>query len=223
MSARTYLGFLPWIVFAVVSRGSLEGVAWGAIAALLTAAAIALSSARYRSVKELEIFSLALFVALAIAGALNQHDPQGILQRYHNGLAVGALAVLLRRVAGVRAVHGAVRPRARAAQVLEHHAVQPGQRRAHADVGAGVRRDRGVADHGRGARDRASAPRSSTGSCRSASWCSASARRRCAGATSSTASRWASTQCSTSASSGTLPSRPGIEPASDDPQINVWS
>jgi hypothetical protein len=93
MSARTYLGFLPWIVFAVVSRGSLEGVAWGAIAALLTAAAIALSSARYRSVKELEIFSLALFVALAIAGALNQHDPQGILQRYHNGLAVGALAV----------------------------------------------------------------------------------------------------------------------------------
>ena len=42
--------------------------------------------------KELEIFSLALFLALAVAGALNQHDPQGFLQRYHNGLAVGALA-----------------------------------------------------------------------------------------------------------------------------------
>jgi len=92
MSARTYLGFLPWIVFAVVSRGSLEGVAWGSVAAVLTAAAIATASARDRSVKELEIFSLALFVALTVAGALNQHDPQGFLQRYHNGLAVGALA-----------------------------------------------------------------------------------------------------------------------------------
>ena len=42
--------------------------------------------------KELEIFSIALFVALAVAGALNQHDPQGFLQRYHNALAMGALA-----------------------------------------------------------------------------------------------------------------------------------
>src|SRR5271157_4528973 len=92
MSGRTYLGFLPWIVFAVVSRGSLEGVAWGAIAAVLTAAAIAGSSARVRPVKELEIFALTLFVALSVAGALNQHDPRGFLQRYHNGLAVGALA-----------------------------------------------------------------------------------------------------------------------------------
>jgi hypothetical protein len=67
-------------------------VAWGSIAALGTAAVIAGVSVRDRSVKELEIFSLALFVALAVAGALNQHDPQGFLQRYHNAVAVGALA-----------------------------------------------------------------------------------------------------------------------------------
>jgi hypothetical protein len=92
MSARTYLGFLPWVVFMLVARGSLEGVAWGAVAAVLTAGVIAAASVRNRSIKELEIFSLALFTALAVAGALNQHDPQGFLQRYHNGLAVGALA-----------------------------------------------------------------------------------------------------------------------------------
>ena len=92
MSARTYLGFVPWIVFAVIARGSLEGVAWGSVAALGTAAAIVCASARDRTVKELEIFSIALFVSLAVAGALNQHDPQGFLQRYHNALAVGALA-----------------------------------------------------------------------------------------------------------------------------------
>jgi hypothetical protein len=92
MSARTYLGFLPWIVFALVARQSLEGVAWGGVAAVLTAGLIAIGSARTRSVKELEIFSLALFFTLAVAGAMNQHDPNGFLQRYHNGLAVGALA-----------------------------------------------------------------------------------------------------------------------------------
>jgi hypothetical protein len=92
MSARTYLGFLPWIVFALVARQSLEGVAWGGVAAVATAGAIAIGSARTRSVKELEIFSLALFFILAVAGAMNQHDPDGFLQRYHNGLAVGALA-----------------------------------------------------------------------------------------------------------------------------------
>jgi hypothetical protein len=92
MSARIYLGLLPWIVFAVIGRGTLEGVGWGAVAAVITAGAIAFSSARHRSVKELEIFAVLLFVALALAGALNQHDPRGFLQRYHNGLAVGALA-----------------------------------------------------------------------------------------------------------------------------------
>ena len=92
MSARTYLGFVPWLVFAFLARGSLEGVAWGAVAAVFTAGLIAAGSARTRSVKELEIFSLALFTGLAVAGALNQHDPQGFLQRYYNGLAVGALA-----------------------------------------------------------------------------------------------------------------------------------
>ena len=92
MSARTYLGLLPWVVFAFVARGSLEGVAWGGFAALVTAGAIASASARTRSVKDLEIFAVALFAGIAVAGALNQHDPQGFLQRYHSGLAVGALA-----------------------------------------------------------------------------------------------------------------------------------
>jgi hypothetical protein len=92
MSARIYLGFVPWIVFAFVGRGSLEGFAWGAVAALIAGVAIAVTSARARSVKELEIFSIALFAGLAVAGALDQHDPGGFLQRYQSAIAVGALA-----------------------------------------------------------------------------------------------------------------------------------
>ena len=92
MSARTYVGMLPWMVFAVVGRGSLEGVAWGGFAALVTAVAIACASVRNRSVKDLEIFAIGLFGALAGAGAMDQHDPHGFLQRYHNAVAIGALA-----------------------------------------------------------------------------------------------------------------------------------
>ena len=136
MSARTYLGFLPWIVFAVVApRLARRRRVGRASPRVLTAAVITSVSARDRSVKELEIFSIALFVSLAVAGALNQHDPQGFLQRYHNGVAVGALALLRGRLARLPAVHRAVRPRARAAEVLEDLALQPGQRRADAHVG----------------------------------------------------------------------------------------
>ena len=92
MSARTYVGFLPWVVFVVVGRGSLEGVAWGEFAALAAAVAIACASARNRTVKDLEVFAIGLFAAVAVAGALDQHDPQGFLQRYHNAVAIGALA-----------------------------------------------------------------------------------------------------------------------------------
>ena len=78
MSARTYLGFLPWIVFAVVARGSLEGVAWGAVAAVCTAGAIAIVSARNRSVKELEIFSLALFLGVGRRRSVESARPAGL-------------------------------------------------------------------------------------------------------------------------------------------------
>jgi len=63
MSTRTYLAFLPWIVFSFVGRGSLEGVAWGAVAALATAAIVAGSSLRAGSPKHLELLAVALFLA----------------------------------------------------------------------------------------------------------------------------------------------------------------
>ena len=92
MSARLYFGLVPWIVFAVVGRGSLEGAAWGAAAALATAIVILVMSARTHAVKDLEIFSVALFAVLALWGASDQHNAHGLLQRYHNGIATGALA-----------------------------------------------------------------------------------------------------------------------------------
>jgi hypothetical protein len=92
MSPRVYLGLLPWIVFALVGLGSLEGATWAAAAALAVAVGILVVSARTHAVKDLEIFAVVLFAVLVLWGATDQHDVHGILQRYHSAVATGALA-----------------------------------------------------------------------------------------------------------------------------------
>ena len=94
MSGRTYLGFLPWVVFAVVGRAMGEGVAWGGVTALITAVVIAVASARTGSVKLLEVSAVALFAGFVVAGAFDQHDPQGFLQQYCRAISAGGLAVI---------------------------------------------------------------------------------------------------------------------------------
>lgn len=93
MSPRLYLALVPWIVFALVGRDSLEGVAWGAVAALVVALVILALSIRTRSVKDLEIFAVVLFATLAVWAVSDQHDPAGVLQRFHGAIAVGVLAL----------------------------------------------------------------------------------------------------------------------------------
>ena len=94
MSGRTYLGFLPWAVFAIVGRAMGEGVAWGGVAALITAAVITIASARAGSVHPLEVSAIVLFAGFVVVGALNQHDPHGFLQHYARTLSASSLALI---------------------------------------------------------------------------------------------------------------------------------
>jgi hypothetical protein len=94
MSARTYLGFLPWLVFAFVGRTTGGGVAWGGVAALAIAVIIAVSSARTGSLTLLEVSAIVLFAGFAFAGAIDQHNPQGFLAEYFRALAAGGLALV---------------------------------------------------------------------------------------------------------------------------------
>ena len=94
MSGRTYLGFLPWLVFAVVGRAMGEGVAWGGVTALITAVVITVASARTGSVKPLEVSAIAFFAGFVVAGALDRHDPQGFLQQYCRAISAGGLALI---------------------------------------------------------------------------------------------------------------------------------
>jgi hypothetical protein len=93
MSPRLYLGLIPWVVFVIVGRGTVEGVAWGAFAALAVALVIVAISARARSVKDLEVFAVGLFAGLAVWAVSDQHNPLGVLQRFHGAIAVGTLAL----------------------------------------------------------------------------------------------------------------------------------
>jgi hypothetical protein len=93
MSGRTYLGFLPWVVFALVGPALSEGLAWGGAAALITAVVIAVASARTGSVKLLEISAIVLFAGFVVVGASHQHDPHGFLQQYCCALSAGGLAL----------------------------------------------------------------------------------------------------------------------------------
>jgi hypothetical protein len=93
VSPRLYFGLAPWIVFAIIGRETVEGVAWGAAAAVVAAVVIVGVSARTRSVKDLEIFSVALFTTLAVWALSDLNDPAGLLQRYHSAIAIGALAL----------------------------------------------------------------------------------------------------------------------------------
>ena len=93
MNPRLYLGLVPWVVFAIVGRETVEGVSWGAFAALAVALVIVGVSARSRSVKDLEVFAVGLFAALAVWAVSDQHNPLGVLQRFDSAIAVGALAL----------------------------------------------------------------------------------------------------------------------------------
>jgi hypothetical protein len=92
MSPRLYLGLVPWVVLAIVGRGSSQGAAWGASAGLVAAVVVLGISARTHAVKDLEIFAVALFAVLTVWGITDRHDANGVMQQYHDAIATGALA-----------------------------------------------------------------------------------------------------------------------------------
>jgi hypothetical protein len=82
------------MVVALVGRNVTGGVGWAAAAALATAVIIAVSSARTGSLNLLEVSAMVTFAGFAIAGALDQHNPQGFLAEYFPALAAGSMALL---------------------------------------------------------------------------------------------------------------------------------
>jgi hypothetical protein len=93
MGDQPYAMLLPWILFAVVARHSGEGITWGAIAALIAAIALLVTSrpevGNHRNTVALG--AIGWFTALGFAGLLWDHG--GVLTRYSR--AVSAVGFVL--------------------------------------------------------------------------------------------------------------------------------
>ncbi|HEY5170735.1 MAG TPA: hypothetical protein VIK54_03305 [Acidimicrobiia bacterium] len=94
MGDEPYAALLPWAVFTVVDRARGDGPLWAAIAALITAITLLLTSSRgeRRTRNVLVLGALGWFGALAVAGALYRSDT-GFLA--HDGRALSAAGFAL--------------------------------------------------------------------------------------------------------------------------------
>jgi hypothetical protein len=94
MGDEPYAALLPWAVYAVVDRARGDGPLWAAIAALITAATLLVTSSRGERTKRnvLLLGAMGWFGALAVAGALHRSDT-GFLA--HDGRALSAAGFAL--------------------------------------------------------------------------------------------------------------------------------
>jgi hypothetical protein len=93
MGAKSFRGFVPWIIFWVVaSPSSWEYAAGGA---LLAALILLIPSSDRGSIKLLDIASIVFFGALTIAGLILDRSQLSWLEDYSQAISSGALAIVV--------------------------------------------------------------------------------------------------------------------------------
>ena len=93
MGGNSFRGFVPWIIFWVVSSPSTWEYASGG--ALLAALILLIPSSDRGSVKLLDIASVVFFGALTIAGFVLDRDQLQWLEDYSQAISSGALAIVV--------------------------------------------------------------------------------------------------------------------------------
>jgi uncharacterized membrane protein len=93
MGAKTFLGFVPWIIFWVVSGPSTWEFA--AVGALVAALILLIPSHERGRIKLLEIVSVLFFGALTIAGLVLDHSRLVWLEEYAQAISSAVLAVVV--------------------------------------------------------------------------------------------------------------------------------
>ncbi|GAB4058085.1 DUF3159 domain-containing protein [Catellatospora paridis] len=93
MGAKTFLGFVPWIIFWVVSGPSTWEFAAGG--ALVAALILLIPSHERGRIKLLEIVSVLFFGALTIAGLVLDHSRLMWLEEYAQAISSAVLAVVV--------------------------------------------------------------------------------------------------------------------------------
>lgn len=115
MGDEPYAALLPWVVFAVVDRARGDGPLWAAIAALITATTLLLTSSRgERTTRNVLVLgAIGWFGALAVAGALHRSDTDFLAQDGRALSAAGFALIAFGSLAFTPAVEHFTRPHVR--------------------------------------------------------------------------------------------------------------
>ncbi|MFC7241271.1 hypothetical protein ACFQO7_02140 [Catellatospora aurea] len=93
MGAKTFRGFVPWIIFWVVSGPSTWEFAAGG--ALVAALILLIPSHEHGRIKLLEVVSVLFFGALTVAGLVLDHSRLLWLEQYAQAISSTVLAVVV--------------------------------------------------------------------------------------------------------------------------------
>lgn len=93
MGAKSFRGFVPWIIFWVVAGPSSWEYASGG--ALLAALILAMPSADRGSIKLLDVVSILFFAVLTVAGLILDRSDLDWLEDYSQAISSGVLAVVV--------------------------------------------------------------------------------------------------------------------------------
>ncbi|MEU7820489.1 hypothetical protein [Catellatospora sp. NPDC049133] len=93
MGAKTFRGFVPWIIFWVVSGPSTWEFAAGG--ALVAALILLIPSHEHGRIKLLEVVSVLFFGALTVAGLVLDHSRLLWLEQYAQAISSAVLAVVV--------------------------------------------------------------------------------------------------------------------------------
>lgn len=93
MGAKSFRGFVPWIIFWVVAGPSSWEYAAGG--ALIAALILAMPSADRGSIKLLDVVSILFFAVLTVAGLILDRADLDWLEDYSQAISSGVLAVVV--------------------------------------------------------------------------------------------------------------------------------
>ncbi|EME15275.1 hypothetical protein [Rhodococcus triatomae] len=98
-----FVGFIPWIVFAIVARRlAADGVAWSAALSALISLVFLVHGRRTGSPTQLDIYSLTLFTAIAVIGFVGDHNVDQWLYEWGRPLVGVLLGVTILVTASTR-------------------------------------------------------------------------------------------------------------------------
>ena len=95
LGTKAYLGFLPWLIFAVVDRSTGLGAAWAGAMAVICAGLGLIAWAHARQLELLDVGAVVLFGSIATSSFVLRAGPGTTFEEYSRSFSMAGLTILL--------------------------------------------------------------------------------------------------------------------------------